>query len=689
MTSTKSLSAVFKNGLFALRPFSYGEGWLLLALIAEVVLFSMIAPRFLVWTNLIEVLRFSVELGFLSIALTPVLITGGIDLSVGSALGLTTVAVGVAWSEYHPSVAGLVLVGLLVGGLCGALNAFLVAWLRRPALIVTLGTYTLYRGVAEGFTHGAASYTGYPDSFLILGQGYFWKVVPVQLTILVVVAIFYYVLLHRSLIGRGLYAIGLNTPGALHAGIPVRNYLFLIYMLAGVVSALAGIILVAHLGLAKSDLGTGYELGAITAVVLGGTSVFGGRGTLFGSLLGLVFLSVLQNGMHLLAFPSELTGVITGALLLSIVGFEQLRTMRFHRSRRQEGVVTTSRIALPRQIAFWGGSVVAIAILAVAVPILHSRFVAKAGEAPRQGVKPRRLRIAVMPKAKGDPYFISARAGAEEAARELQAELIWDGPTSLDAAQQNEQVENWIAMHVDAIVVAVANRGSISTVLRKARQLGIAVLTWDSDAYPDARDYFLNQATPEGIANTLTDEAERLLPDGGQFAIITGPLSAENQNEWIACIKRELEVRHSSLTLATVRPSDDDRDKAFTETQNILKVLPAVRLIMDISAPAVPGSAEAVLQSGRSDIDVIGLSLPTICKPYIHGGSVQSIVLWNTRDLGYLTVYAGWLDAQHKIDNSDPSLSVGRLGRLSVRGSEIVLGKPLIINNANIDTLDF
>jgi rhamnose transport system permease protein len=294
-----------------------------------------------------------------------------------------------------------------------------------------------------------------------------------------------------------------------------------------------------------------------------------------------------------------------------------------------------------------------------------------------------------MPKAKGDPYFMSARAGAEEAARELQAELIWDGPTSLDAAQQNEQVENWISMHVDAIVVAVANRGSISTVLRKARQLGIAVLTWDSDADPDARDYFLNQATPEGIANTLTDEAERLLPRGGQFAIITGPLSAENQNEWITCIKHQLEVRHSLLTLATVRPSDDDRDKAFTETQNILKVLPQVQLIMDISAPAVPGSAEAVLQSGRQNVDVIGLSLPTICKPYIHGGSVKSIVLWNTRDLGYLTVYAGWLDAQRKIENRETTLSVGRLGKLSVRGSEIVLGKPLIINKANIDTLDF
>lgn len=689
MTSSRFSSTIFQPASRALRALPNGEAWLLLALIVELILFSIIAPRFLAWTNLIEVLRFSVELGLLSIALTPVLITGGIDLSVGSALGLTTVVIGVAWTEYHLSFAALVLIGLAVGCLCGALNAFLVAWLRRPALIVTLGTYILYRGIAEGITRGAASYTGYQASFLFLGQGYFWNVVPAQLPILLAVAVFYYFLLHRSIIGRGLYAIGLNTPGAVHAGIPVRNHLFLIYLLAGVVSSLAGIILVAHLGLAKSDLGAGYELGAITAVVLGGTSVFGGRGTLLGGLLGLFFLSVLQNGMHLLALPSELTGVFTGALLLGVVGLEQLRTIRSHRTPLQQEAGITTQISRPKQIVLWTGAIAVIVLLLAAFPILHSSRFARAGGPFAQPSTARRLKIAVMPKAKGDPYFMSARAGAEEAARELHADLIWDGPTSLDAAQQNEQVENWIAMHVDAIVVAVANRGSISTVLRKARQLGIAVVTWDSDAYPDARDYFLNQATPEGIATTLTDEAERLLPRGGQFAIITGPLSAENQNEWIECIKRQLAVRHSLLTLATVRPSDDDRDKAFTETQNILKVLPQVKLIIDISAPAVPGSAEAVLQSGRKDVGVIGLSLPTICKPYIHGGSVQSIVLWNTRDLGYLTVYAGWLDAQHKIPKAATSLSVGRLGKLSVRGSEIILGKPLIINKANIDTLDF
>ena len=226
----------------------------------------------------------------------------------------------------------------------------------------------------------------------------------------------------------------------------------------------------------------------------------------------------------------------------------------------------------------------------------------------------------MMPKAKGDPYFVSCRAGAEEAARELGVELIWDGPTGLDAAKQNELVENWITRKVDVIAVAVENRAGISTVLRKARERGIQVLTWDADAEPDARDFFVNQATAEGIGNTLTDEAARLLGGKGEFAIITGALSAANQNEWIAFIKKRLAEKHPGLKLATIRPSDDDRDKAFAETQTILQVYPTVKLVMAISAPAVPGAAEAVRQAGRKDVNVIGLSLPNINKPYVHDG---------------------------------------------------------------------
>jgi rhamnose transport system permease protein len=310
-----------------------------------------------------------------------------------------------------------------------------------------------------------------------------------------------------------------------------------------------------------------------------------------------------------------------------------------------------------------------------------------AGPAPAAGThKPV---IAMMPKAKGDPYFVSCRVGAEEAAQELGVDLIWDGPTSLDAARQNELVENWITRKVDVIAVAVENRGGISSVLRKARARGIRVLTWDADADPDARDFFVNQATAEGIANTLTDEAARLLGGRGEFAIITGALSAANQNEWIAFIKKRQADKYPDLKLATIRPSDDDRDKAFAETQTIMRVFPSVKLVMAISAPAVPGSAEAVRQANRRDVNVIGLSLPNMNKPYVHDGWVQTVVLWNTRDLGYLTVLAGSLLTQNKITGSTTSFEAGRLGTIQVRGSEIILGAPVMFTKANIDTFDF
>jgi rhamnose transport system permease protein len=680
----------FRTRLANSGLFPNGEWVLLLALMAEVAFFSAIAPGFSTLGNFFEVLRFSVELGLLTAAMTPIIIAAGIDLSVGSTVGLAAVVFGSIWGNGHLPIWLAVLVTLLVGCASGALNALMIAGLRLPALIVTLGTYSLYRGIAEGMTQGAVSYTGFPKTFLSLGQGYLWGVIPMQLPIFLLVIFGYVLLVHRSVIGRALYAIGFNPGGALYAGLPVRRYEALIYLLSGIVSSLAAIIYVAHLGLAKSDMGTGYELEAIAAVVLGGASVFGGRGTLLGSMLGLFFLTVLQNGMHLLAMPSELTGVLIGTLLLAIVSFDRLRTMTIRGMKPVEYFSGWMKYMKARPLVAVGSGII-LGLLLVTSAISIVRSVKTKGDTGGKNVagEPHRPVIAVMPKAKGDPYFISARVGAEEAARALGVDLIWDGPTSLDASQQNELVENWITRGVDAIVVAVENKGSISTVLRKARQHHIPVLTWDADAEPDARDFFLNQATPEGIANVLTDEAARLLPPDGQLAIITGSLSAENQNEWIRFIKRRLASKYPGLSLATVQPSDDDRDKAFAQTQTILKVFPKVKLIMDISAPAVPGSAEAVQQSRRKDVDVIGLSLPAICRPYVHSGVVQTIVLWNTRDLGYLTVYAGWLASQHKIPRTATSIQVGRLGSLEVRNSEIILGTPLIINKENIDHLNF
>ena len=685
------------------------EGALILALVVEIVLFSAIAPQFATLGNFFEITRLSVELGLLALALTPILITGGIDLSVGSMMGLAAVMFGVANRDWSLPVPLAIVVSLLVGAGGGGLNAVLVARLGIPPLIVTLGTFSLFRGIAEGITHAAVNYTGFPSAFLTLGQGYLWGVLPAQLPVLVTATAAYAVLLHRSAIGRGLFAIGFSPAGARYAGIPVARRLGLVYVLSGVVSSLAAIVYVAHLGQARSDAGNGYELDAITAVVLGGTSVFGGRGTVLGTVLGLFSISVLRNGLRLAALPSELAGVLTGVLLLSTIALDRLRSYRHHAARTppvpaapSPDVYSTEDFEVKNsQVALLCAAVIAGAVIIAGTNawLVRSLVPAAGGNAqpagsPAAGAKPAvaatgvKPVIAMMPKAKGDPYFVSCRVGAEEAAKELDVELIWDGPTGLDAARQNEVIDNWITRKVDVIAVAVENRAGISTVLRKARERGIKVLTWDADAAPDARDFFVNQATSEGIANTLTDEAARLLGGKGQFAIITGALSAANQNEWIAYIKKRL-ANHPGLTLATIRPSDDDRDKAFAETQTIMRVHPDVKLVMAISAPAVPGAGEAVRQAGRKDINVIGLSLPNINKPYVHGGSVQTVVLWNTRDLGYATVQAGLQLLRGALGPGATSVQVGRLGALHIRGSEIILGEPLKFTKANIDQFDF
>jgi rhamnose transport system substrate-binding protein len=667
-----------------------GEWILLIALIGEVGAFSAIAQNFLTLGNFFEIIRASTELGLLALALTPVIITGGIDLSVGSMMSLAAVVFGAASRDWQLSLTLAAIVALLVGCGGGALNALLISCFRLPPLVVTLATLSMFRGIAEGLTRGAVNYTNFPKSFLFFGQGYLLGLIPIQLTFLLLVFLGYWILLHRSVFGRALYAIGFAPAGARYAGIPVRRRVGAVYFLCGFVSSLAALLYVAHLGQAKADAGSGYELDAITAVVLGGASVFGGRGTVWGTLLGLFFLSVLQNGLHLAALPSEFTGVLTGVLLVLIIGFDRLTSSGRRKIGEESVTVKNSQVAVLCGAILAGSLIVAftnvwlVRSLGRPAPPTASASTAPVGVA----LPGRRLAIAVMPKAKGDPYFVSVRAGAEEAAKELGVDLIWDGPTGLEAARQNELVENWITRRVDAIAVAVENKAAISTVLRKARQAGIHVLTWDADAEPDARDFFANQATPEGIANTLTDEAARLLSAKGEFAIITGALTAANQNEWIRFIEKRLS-RYPDLKLATIRPSDDDRDKAFAETQTILGVFPRVKLVMAISAPAVPGAGEAVRQSGRRDVDVIGLSLPSISKPYVHEGVVQTVVLWSTRDLGYLAVYASSLLAEGRIRQGAASIQAGRLGSLRIQGSEIILGNPLIINKSNIDQLDF
>lgn len=715
----------------ARQSFSASSHWALVVMLAmELALFSIWGTNFLTLGNGLEILRLSVEIGLLTLGMTLVIVSGGIDLSVGSLMGLAAVVFGWLWRDAHLPIPLAAALTLIVGALAGSINGLLVARLRLPPLIVTLGTYSLYRGLAEGLTGGVENYTGWPESFLFLGQGYWLSTIPAQLPILILAIAVSYWWLHRARLGRALSAIGFSIEGAGYAGIQVDRRLLTVYVISGLFAALSAIIYVAHLGQAKADAGTGYELMAITAVVLGGTSIFGGHGSVVGSMLGLLAIAILQNGLRLSDLPAELSGILSGVLLLSTICVGQ-RGLRKHtketNSRKAETsfdetpsspsplstpthldeefemknsqlIILCASILLAALIVAGSNKAVVDAIRGSALDsaanraesLPHSSDATAPSNVPgKTPVRSKRLTIAMMPKSKGNAYFIACRKGAEEAAAELDVNLLWDGPTDPDPAKQNEVIDTWITRGVDVLAVAVENRAGISSVLRKARQRGIKVVTWDSDAEVDARDFFVNQATPEGIGTTLMDQAAKTLGGKGEFAIITASLTAANMIEWQKHIEARRAAKYPNITMAVLRPCDDKQPKAFDEANNILNAYPNVKLIMGICSPSVPGAAEAVKQSGRTDVKVIGLGLPNDSKRFVHDGITDAVILWNTMDLGYLTVHAAQQLADGKLNGSSYSLIGGRLGEIQIVDQNILLGQPFVFTKENIDQFDF
>ncbi len=316
----------------------------MLVLTAEWLFFAVAGRNFSTLDNTFNILRHSVEIGLLALAMTAVVLTGGIDLSVGSLLGLCAVLFGTFWRDAQLPVWAAILLTLGAGVVAGGLNGILVAWLRLPPLIVTLATFSLFRGLAEALTRGVNTFTDFPASFLFLGQER-WLGVPAQTPVFICFAVAIWLLVHRSTFGRSLRAIGFAPEGAYYAGIPVKRVLITAYVLTGLTAAMAAVLYTARLGQAKADAGTGYELFAITGVVLGGVSIFGGVGSVHGALLGVAAIAVLNNGLAHVRQPREVAGMLTGLLLLVALASTEFMKRLANRSRRwQRSPSPTERV---------------------------------------------------------------------------------------------------------------------------------------------------------------------------------------------------------------------------------------------------------------------------------------------------------------------------------------------------------
>ncbi|MFQ3647994.1 MAG: ABC transporter permease [Anaerolineae bacterium] len=290
------------------------EGVLFLILVISVIVLSLNTDRFLQPSNLLTQARLLVEVGLVALPMTFIIITGGIDLSVGSILGLTAIMIGVGWQTLGLPLELAIVLALVIATLCGFINGLFIVRVGVPPLIMTLATLAFYRGLAQGISEGR-SVRGYPEWFYQLGQGDFLGL-PTQIWLLIVGIIVSWVILARTTFGRTLYAIGNNETGARFSGLNVNRAKLLIYSYSGFMAGVAGWIFVSRVTTTRSDMGSGLELDVIAAVVLGGTSIFGGTGSITGTVIGMVLIQLLKNGLALNGVTQDATIIVIGLVLI-------------------------------------------------------------------------------------------------------------------------------------------------------------------------------------------------------------------------------------------------------------------------------------------------------------------------------------------------------------------------------------
>ena len=320
-------------------------------------------------------------------------------------------------------------------------------------------------------------------------------------------------------------------------------------------------------------------------------------------------------------------------------------------------------------------------------------------DSPSSGTTPavsggKRVSVYLLPKRKGIAYFSSCNDGAQQAAKELgDVDLTYDGPTDGAPEKAASLIETWTLKGADVIAISPNDPSVLAPAMTAAKAKGVHVLTWDADGKPGTRDFFVNQATSEQIGDALVDTMVKDLGGSdkavGKVAVVTATLTAANQNEWIKYIRARL-LMYPKLKLVAVKPSNDDQNVAFQVTQDLIKTYPDLKGVFGISSVAFPGAAEAVKQAGKSgQVLVTGLSTPNAMKAYVQDGTVKSVILWNTQDLGYLTVYAAEAVAKGTLKPGMTTFMAGRLGAKKIVGDNILLGGILVFDKDNIGKFDF
>ncbi|MCL6443819.1 MAG: substrate-binding domain-containing protein [Alicyclobacillus sp.] len=299
------------------------------------------------------------------------------------------------------------------------------------------------------------------------------------------------------------------------------------------------------------------------------------------------------------------------------------------------------------------------------------------------------IKVALIPKAIGIPYFTGADQGAQLVTKSLNIHLTYNGPTTLSASDQVSMINSYAAQGYDVIAVSANDPTSLAPALRSAMAKGIKVVSWDSDVLPSARDFFVNQATSDGIGTTLVKLVSTHFKGQVDVGILSSTPTNTNQNQWIDSMKKAIAKKYHNVHIVTIQYDEGQPSTGLTAAENIIKGYPNVKAIISPDSVGLPAAAEAVEKLGKKGkIYVTGLADPIVMKKYVKDGTVQQFVLWDVTKLGELTMYV----CRAAADGTMPKNGVfkaGNIGTFSVKDGVVLLGPPKIFNKTNINSANY
>jgi ribose transport system substrate-binding protein/ribose transport system permease protein len=611
-----------------------------LGLIGLCALLAMLTPTFLTPSNLTNVLLQSAITSVLAVGMTFVILTAGIDLGVGSVLALSGVMVGHALLVWNlPLVLGL-LVALTVGALCGLINGVLITKGKLPPFIATLGMMSAARGMAY-VVSGGRPYSGYGEQFPA-----FLSISSAAMMIFLMFAVFgvAWFLLRSTTFGRAVYAIGGNEEAAWLSGIPTDRILIQVYVLCGFLSGLAAIMQTSRLDSANANAGIMFELNAIAAVVIGGTSLMGGFGSVMGTLGGALIISVLNNGLNLLNVNPNAQPLVLGAVIVLAVLLDQWKSdlgVRFkelwNRSPALVGAVTT---------------ILAVSILWGAWSYRVGQTAAAAGN---------KYQIAVVLKTLNNPFWVEVQEAVEKEALKHDVGLIIQAPPQeTDVERQTQIVENMISQGVDAIILAPCGGKELVGVVKDANDAGVPIFIIDSkldqevvDSQGASFDSFIGSDNFKGgqlAGERLAQEMNR----SGNVAILEGITGHESTDARRNGFQDALK-NYPDITIVTAQPANADQEKAFAVTQNMFQADPNIQGLFACNDVMAMGAVRALEGMDRTDVLVVGFDASVDGRAAIKKGTMLASVAQYPGEMGRIAIQK----AVDKLQGKDVPATIG------------------------------